>query len=131
DLGETADSLAHATSVQQAFQTRNRAALVRLARTVPDAAFYINDQLIAGEAPHGLHVERTSSVLAEDGSLIGSIAVWFPLDGTLLAQLRAVTGLGAPDRILLAQGGEVLAGPDDIVGSGISPLPQPNHTHLV
>ena len=110
DLVGTANSLAHATSVQQAFQTRNRAALVRLARSVPDAAFYVNGQLIAGEAPVGLHVERTSSVFAENGALLGRIVVWLPLDGSLLAQLRAATGLGAPDRILLAQGGKVLAG---------------------
>ena len=43
DLSETANSLANATSVQEAMQTSNRAALVRLARSVPDAAFYIND----------------------------------------------------------------------------------------
>jgi diguanylate cyclase (GGDEF)-like protein len=132
DLVGTANSLAHATSVQQAFQTRNRAALVRLAhdRSVPDAAFYINGQLIAGEEPEGLHVERTSSVFSEDGALIGRIVIWLPLDGTLLAELRAATGLAAPDRILLAQGGEVLAGPGDIVGAEISPLPKPSYTEL-
>ena len=37
DLAGTANSLANATTVQQAFQTRNRAALVHLARLVPDA----------------------------------------------------------------------------------------------
>jgi HAMP domain-containing protein len=130
DLAGTASSLAHATSVQQAFQTRNRAALVRLARSVPDAGFYINNQLVAGEAPKGLHVERTSSVFAEDGALIGRIVVWFPLDGTLLSQLRAATGLAAPDRILLAQGGKVLAGPSDIVGTTVTPLPAPSYTNL-
>jgi diguanylate cyclase (GGDEF)-like protein len=130
DLAGTANSLAHATSVQQAFQTRNRAALVRLARSVPDAAFYVNGQLIAGEAPVGLHVERTSSVFAENGALLGRIVVWLPLDGSLLAQLRAATGLGAPDRILLAQGGKVLAGPGDIVGTQVTPLPKPSYTNL-
>jgi HAMP domain-containing protein len=130
DLVGTANSLAHATSVQQAFQTRNRAALVRLARSVPDAAFYVNGQLIAGEAPVGLYVERTSSVFAENGALLGRIVVWLPLDGSLLDQLRAVTGLGAPDRILLAQGGKVLAGPGDIVGTQVTPLPKPSYTNL-
>ncbi len=125
DLAGTASSLAHATSVQQAFQTRNRAALVRLARSVPDAAFYINDQLVAGEAPGGLHVERSSSVFNEDGALIGRIVVWFPLDRTLLAQLRTAAGLTHPDRVLLVQNGKVLAGPDDVVGTSISPLPEP------
>jgi len=130
DLAETASSLAHATSVQEAFQTHNRAALVRLARKVPDAAFYIHGQLIAGEAPHDLHVVRTSSVFAQDGSSIGRIVVWFPLDGTLLSRLRAASGLAAPDRILLAQNGKVLAGPSDIVGTRITPLPKPSYTNL-
>ena len=35
DLAGTANSLANATTVQQAFQTRNRAALVHLARSFP------------------------------------------------------------------------------------------------
>src|SRR5919109_2141638 len=37
---ETASSLANATSVQRAFLTHNRAALVRLSREVPNSAFY-------------------------------------------------------------------------------------------
>jgi diguanylate cyclase (GGDEF)-like protein len=130
DLVGTANSLAHATTVQQAFQTSNRAALVRLARSVPGATFYINNQLIAGDPPEGLHVERTSSVFDEDGALIGRIIVWFPLDRTLLAQLRTAAGLTQPDRILLAQGGEVVAGPPDVVGTKIAPLPDPSYEAL-
>jgi diguanylate cyclase (GGDEF)-like protein len=130
DLASTADSLAHATSVQQAFQTRNRAALVRLARSVPDATFYIQSQLIAGEAPIGLHVERSSSVFSSDGALIGRIIAWFPLDRALLAELRTAAGLTQPDRVFLAQNARVLAGPTDVVGESIGPLPDPSYVTL-
>jgi diguanylate cyclase (GGDEF)-like protein len=130
DLSETANSLANATSVQEAMQTSNRAALVRLARSVPDAAFYINDQLIAGEAPAGLHVERTSSVFASDGVLIGRIVVWLPLDRTLLADLRRAAGLTQSDRVMLVRNGHVLTGPSDVVGQPVPPLPEPDYVSL-
>ena len=130
DLAETASSLAHATTVQQAFLTHNRAALVRLVRTLPDAAFYSGDHLIAGEAPQTLSVTRSSSVFATGGALIGRIVVWIPLDGTLLAQLRAGAGLGRPDRVLLVRNGSVLAGPNDLAGAAIAPLPKPSYIEL-
>jgi diguanylate cyclase (GGDEF)-like protein len=130
DLAGTASSLAHATTVQQAFLTHNRAALVRLVRTLPDAAFYSGDHLIAGEAPQTLSVTRSSSVFATGGALIGRIVVWIPLDGTLLAQLRAGAGLGRPDRVLLVRNGSVLAGPNDLAGAAIAPLPKPSYIEL-
>jgi diguanylate cyclase (GGDEF)-like protein len=130
DLARTASSLAHATTVQQAFLTHNRAALVRLVRTLPDAAFYSGDHLIAGEAPQTLSVTRSSSVFSTGGALIGRIVVWIPLDGTLLAQLRAGAGLGRPDRVLLVRNGSVLAGPNDLAGAAIAPLPKPSYIEL-
>ena len=130
DLAETASSLAHATTVQQAFLTHNRGALVRLVRTLPDAAFYSGDHLVAGEAPQSLSVTRSSSVFATGGALIGRIVVWIPLDGTLLAQLRAGAGLGRPDRVLLVRNGSVLTGPNDLAGAAIAPLPKPSYIEL-
>ena len=130
DLAETANSLAHATSVQEAFQTSNRAALVRLARSVPSAAFYINDQLIAGEAPQALHVERTASVFASEGALLGRIVVWLPLDRTLLADLRSAAGLTRSDRVMLVRNGHVLTGPSDVIGQPVPPLPDPDYVSL-
>ena len=129
ELERTARSLANATIVQQAFQTHNRAALLRQARLVPDAAFYANDQLIAGENPVGVHVERSSSVSSE-GVLIGQIVVWLPLNRTLLANLRSTAGLTNPDRIALAQGGEVLTGPPNLTGATVAPLPEPSYVTL-
>jgi len=130
DLAETASSLAHATTVQQAFLTHNRGALVRLVRTLPDAAFYSGDHLVAGEAPQSLSVTRSSSVFATGGALIGRIVVWIPLDGTLLAQLRAGAGLGRPDRVLLVRNGSVLTGQNDLAGAAIAPLPKPSYIEL-
>jgi diguanylate cyclase (GGDEF)-like protein len=130
DLAGTASSLAHATTVQQAFLTHNRAALVRLARTLPNAAFYSSDQLVAGEAPHGLAVTRSSSVFATGGALIGRIVVWIPLDRSLLAQLRSGAGLESPDRVLLVRNGSVLTGANDLAGAAIAPLPKPSYVEL-
>ena len=130
DLAETASSLAHATTVQQAFLTHNRGALVRLVRTLPDAAFYSGDHLVAGEAPQSLSVTRSSSVFATGGALIGRIVVWIQLDRTLLAQLRAGACLGRPDRVLLVRNGSVLTGPNDLAGAAIAPLPKPSYIEL-
>jgi diguanylate cyclase (GGDEF)-like protein len=130
DLAGTAGSLAHATQVQQAFQTNNRNALVRLARTLPHVAFYSGDQLLAGEAPRGLAVTRTSSVFSSGGSLIGRIIVWIPLDRTLVASLREGAGLASPDKVLLVKGGRVLTGPADLLGADVAPMPKPDNVTL-
>jgi diguanylate cyclase (GGDEF)-like protein len=130
DLTGTATSLAHATQVQQAFQTHNRNALVRLARTLPHVGFYSGDRLLAGEEPHGLTVTRTSSVFSTGGALIGRIVVWTPLDRTLVGSLRAGAGLAAPDKVLLVRGGHVLTGPQELLGADVAPMPQPDYLNL-
>jgi two-component system cell cycle response regulator len=130
DLTGTASSLARATSVQLAFQTRNRAALIKIAKPLTGVAFYSGDQLIAGEAPEGLRVERSSSVVSPGGALIGRIVVWLPLDRTLLADLRGGAGLDREDRVLLVQGGRVLVGPPDVAGETVGPMPKPDYVTL-
>jgi diguanylate cyclase (GGDEF)-like protein len=131
DLGSTADSLAHATMVQQAFLTGNRAQLVRLSHTLhEEVAFSSGDQLIAGERPSGLNVSRTASVFSMDGALIGRIVVWLPLDRTLLAPLREGSGLQAADRLLLVRNGSVIAGPGDLVGTSVDPLTKSDYIRL-
>jgi len=128
-LGVTAKSLAGATTVQGAFQTSNRSVLVRQARLVPGASFYANGQLIAGERPVGVFVERSSFVTSE-GAVIGRIVVSLPLDRALLAELGAAAGLKQEDRLLLAQSGQVFVGPSDAVGSNVAPLPDPSYAKL-
>ena len=130
DLTGTATSLAHATQVQQAFQTHNRNALVRLARTLPHVAFYSGDQLVAGEEPHGLTVVRSASVFAPGSSLIGRIVVWIPLDHTLVGSLREGAGLAASDKVLLVKGGRVLTGPKELLGADVAPMPKPDYLSL-
>jgi diguanylate cyclase (GGDEF)-like protein len=125
----TAESLANATTVQKAFQTRNRAEFIRQAKLVPGSTFYAKGQLLAGKPPMGVHVERSSFVTSE-GAVIGKIIVWFPLDRTLLGQFRTVAGLTNTDRALLARSGTVLAGSSEIVGSNIAPLPKPSYLSL-
>jgi diguanylate cyclase (GGDEF)-like protein len=117
DAAGAAASLARATTVQRAFLTTNRAALVRLSRAVPNSAFYSRKELLAGTPPPKLAAKRTSSVLSTNQRLLGRIVVWIPLDNGLLAELRANAGLETGDRLLLATGGRIVAGPRSFVGS--------------
>ena len=128
-LESTANSLAKATTVQEAFQTGNRSELVRQARLVPGSAYYANDQLIAGDPPTGFHAERTALVTS-GGAEIGQIVVWFPLDESFLREQRLAAGLTKTDQVLLARNGAVLTGPDDIIGASIAPLPAPRYVSL-
>src|SRR5215210_6106 len=86
DAVATANSLANATSVQRAFQTRDRSALVKLSREIPDSAFYSDERLLVGDAPPRLAAKRWATVSAPDGGgVLGRIVVWVPLDNRLLA----------------------------------------------
>jgi diguanylate cyclase (GGDEF)-like protein len=125
-----ASSLAHATSVQHAFLTNNRAALVRLSRDVPNSAFYSKHDLLAGEDPPRLAAQRSASVFSVSGRLLGRIVVWIPLDNGLLAELRANAGLESEDRLLLATGGRVVAGPATLVGAREIPGERPRYLEL-
>src|SRR6266540_3744348 len=117
DAARASASLARATSVQRAFLTRNRAALVRLSHDVPNSAFYSRNQLLAGSPPPKLAAKRMSAVLSTNQKLLGRIVVWIPLDNGLLSELRANAGLETGDRLLLATGGRIVAGPRSFIGS--------------
>ena len=130
DATGTANALAHATTVKQAFADRNRAPLTRVAQDLPRAGFYWNDRLVAGVAPPALAVTRTASVFSEDGALLGRIVAWIPLDRTLLGDLRAGSGLDEGDRLLLANRGKIVAGPEGMVGDTDIPGPDPRYVAL-
>jgi diguanylate cyclase (GGDEF)-like protein len=117
DAEATANSLANASSVQRAFFTHDRAALVRVSREIPNSAFYSKDQLLVGTTPPRLSAQRWSKVSSTDGVLLGRIVVWVPLDDELLRELRANSGLESRDALLLATGGRVVAGPRLLLGS--------------
>src|SRR5919197_6086159 len=103
-----ATSLAELPSVQRAFQTGNRAALARIARQLPNSAFYARNRLVAGTPPPELAARRSSAVMTTGGGLLGRIVVWIPLDDDLLADLRANAGLEPGDSLLLALGGRIV-----------------------
>jgi diguanylate cyclase (GGDEF)-like protein len=125
-----ATSLAKATSVQRAILLRDRAALVRLSRQVPNSAFYARNQRLAGEDPPLLAARRWASVFSAEGALLGRIVVWVPLDNGLLRELRANSGLEQADLLLLGTGGRIVAGPSGFVGNRQIPGERPRYFSL-
>ncbi len=117
DAAAAANSLANATSVQRAFFSHDRAALIRVSREIPNSAFYSNHQLLVGTPPPRLAAQRWSTVSSTKHVVLGRIVVWVPLNNTLLRELRANSGLEPGDDLLLATGGKVVAGPRLLLGS--------------
>jgi diguanylate cyclase (GGDEF)-like protein len=117
DAAATANSLANATSVQQAFFNHDRAALLAVSREIPNSAFYSNNQLLVGTPPPKLAAKRWSTVSSTKDVVLGRIVVWVPLNNALLEELRANSGLESDDDLLLATNGEVVAGPRLLLGS--------------
>jgi diguanylate cyclase (GGDEF)-like protein len=103
-----ANSLARATTVQRAFLTHNRAALVRVARAVPHSAFYSGSELLAGERPPAFAVTRETAVTTRSGDVIGRVSVFLPLDERFVRGLRSKAGLDRTDRFVLAADGMVV-----------------------
>src|SRR5918992_1423860 len=97
DAAETARSLARTRSVQLALATHNRAALVRLARELPNAAFYSNGRLFAGDAPQGVGAQRAARVLSQSRRELGRVVVSVPLDNAALRRLAREAGLRPTD----------------------------------
>jgi two-component system, cell cycle response regulator len=114
---QTADSLARATGFQQVLMGKNRVALGRLYREVPNAAFVANGQFIAGSPPPPLAVRRSAKVFDARGTLLGRVVVSVPLDGELVADLGTNPGLGVTDRLALVAGDRVVFGPRGLARS--------------
>src|SRR5919106_334337 len=64
DAAEAARSLARTPGVQIALATHNRAPLIRIAREVPNAAFFSNSKLFAGDPPTGIGARRAARVVS-------------------------------------------------------------------
>jgi diguanylate cyclase (GGDEF)-like protein len=117
---DSARSLARATSFQQALDEGNRQALSNLYRETPNAAFIVNDQVVAGRpAPDG-SVQRSAEVLDGDGKLVGKVVVYVPLNDRLVTQLRDRSSFEDGDEIALLTGGHVVGAPG---GLGDTRLP--------
>jgi diguanylate cyclase (GGDEF)-like protein len=129
DAEETARSLARATPVQRAFVTRNRSALVRIARQVPHSAFYSGPGLLAGEAPAPRAIVREAQVMRRNGAVVGRVVVSLPLDDELVGGLRSKAGLEQFDRFVLVADGRVIA-PQELTGSVDVPTDRPRYVTL-
>ena len=116
DAAATASSLANATSIQRAFLTHDRAALIKVSHEIPNAAFYSHGKLLAGKDADPLSVQRLSVVNDTNQKEIGRIVVWLPLDNGLVRELRGNSGLEPGDTLLLATGGQIVAGPRGLLG---------------
>ena len=108
---QKADSLANATAFQEALTGANRAALARLYRNVPNAAFYARGWLAAGSRPPALSVRRYAGVFGGRGTRLGRVVVFIALDDELVADLRAHPGFAPEDRLALLAGGRTVVGP--------------------
>jgi diguanylate cyclase (GGDEF)-like protein len=109
DAPETARSLARATQVQQALKTRNRAALVRLARDVEHTAFYTGkNELLAGDPPPPLAPFRVVKVTVGD-EVVGKVVVHVPFDDALVERLSSRSALDDGDRFVFVADGRVVA----------------------
>jgi diguanylate cyclase (GGDEF)-like protein len=116
DATATANSLANATSVQRAFLTHDRSAFIRFLHEIPNAGFYSKGRLLAGTDAPPLSVQRLSVVNNIRHEEIGRIVVWLRLDKALLRELRGNSGLERGDILLLATGGQIVAGPRPLLG---------------
>lgn len=130
DAAETARSLARTPSVQLALATHNRAPLVRIAREVPNAAFYSNSQLFAGDPPQGIGAQRAARVLAPSGKELGRVVVSVPLDNAALRRLVREAGLRPADLLVVARGDRIVVGPGILQGQRWLGAPQPRYLTL-
>jgi diguanylate cyclase (GGDEF)-like protein len=129
EASAAANSLARATSVQHAFLTHNRAALVRVAREVPHSGFYSGSELLAGKRAPRLSVARGAEVVTRGRDVIGRVSVFVPLDGELVSRLKSRAGLDRSDRFVLVERGEVIV-PRGINASLDVPMQRPRLVEL-
>jgi diguanylate cyclase (GGDEF)-like protein len=116
DAGTTAVELAHRESVQRALHSRNRGVLFRIARESPNTAFYGSGELLAGEVPAGLAVQRSAQVVTESGEVIGEIVTWLPLNAALVNLLRSRAAMESEDSLVIATDGRIVASTDSLSG---------------
>ena len=113
-----AERLASSPRVIRALVEGDRATLERLSRSHPHTAFMSGTTLRAGAVPP-ISVERSVEVIAGERSL-GQVAVAVPLDQDLLGRLASAAGLGAGDRLAIAEAGTVLAETRGLRGTTLS-----------
>jgi two-component system cell cycle response regulator len=111
---QSAESIARATGFQQALDASNRAAVRRLYRELPNAAFYAGGRLVAGRRPPPLSALRTAHVVDDRGRTLARVVAYVPLDEELVSRLRRNPGFQAEDQLALVSGGKTVVGPPGI-----------------
>ena len=114
DATDTARSLAKATQVQGALETRNRSHLVRLAKEVENSAFYTPEHVfLAGTRPGPFDGFREIPVRSSDGEPLGSVVVHIPFDDELTKRLASRAALDGGDRFAFVAKDRLIA-PDTL-----------------
>ena len=117
---DTADSLARATSFQEALGEGNKHLLASLFKESGNAAFFVNCQVVAGRPPTPGSVQRSAEVVDAEDKLVGKVVVFVPLDDQLVTKLRDRSSFEDGDEIALLTGGHVVGAPG---GLGDTRLP--------
>jgi diguanylate cyclase (GGDEF)-like protein len=118
---QSAESIARATGFQQALDASNRAAVRRLYRELPNAAFYAGGRLVVGRRPPPLSALRTAHVVDDRGRTLARVVVYVPLDDDLVSRLRRNPGFEGEDQLALVSGGKTVVGPS---GINVTNLPE-------
>ena len=108
---ETAKSLASATAFQQALDEENRELLSRLYRETPNAAFIVDDNVVAGKPPPPGSIRRSAEVVDAEGDLVGEVVVYVPLNRELVDELSARSTADSGDQLALLRDGRAVGGP--------------------
>ena len=106
NAAEGVDDLANSRPLQRAFLTNDRAAVLRIARSTPNAVFYLRGQRISGSIPQ-VPLKRATS-LQLNGKVVGRVVATIGFDRHLLRRLSKASGLAREDRLIAVRAGVVI-----------------------
>src|ERR671930_175649 len=136
------DDLANSPALQRAFLRDDRAAVLGIARSTPNAVFYLRGHQVAGAIPH-IPLKRSTS-LTFKGKTIGRVVATIGFDDRLMQRLARAAGLASRDRLLATRAESVVGSMQRLHLSGrtirlageryrgwLVPVPNAPHTNLV
>jgi diguanylate cyclase (GGDEF)-like protein len=118
-LDRTGTKLAEYVPFQRALRDRDRGALSGFITANGDVRVRAGGDFAAGPAPPQVSIVRTVAVVAE-GTLIGEVLTWLPVDDPFVRRLAARSGLEPGDRLVLVRDGHVRFGDDALIGAPIA-----------
>jgi len=129
ELQRSARSLARAVAAERTLAPRDPAGLSQLTRGLPGTAVFVHGHLLVGSlAPEGPLILRSVPVRVAGSP--GRAVAWLSVDEALITHLAEVSGLGRDDRLLLAEGDRVFAGPEGLAGRIDVSTQGPRTVHL-